>query len=508
MENVSSAVISILKSLNIDTLFVIPGSLMEILYDIAHDGSFNVISACHEEQLGYMAMGYYNSTGKMAAVMVSQGPGETNLITALATANREQIPVLVMSSFQKDKSKLYFQQTTGDFHNPDLFSLMTGVSDYCIRMETFLSENDISHIADEIRRNSGPSYIAVNNSHPGEEGILQEYAVHHETRQNEDLLGIIGSLVSGEEEAAFLIGAGAGDCTPGLVAKLQKFDCPIFYTLKAIDKFCTPYKNVMGRIGKMGSDCCNEYLSEKCTRLIVLGASLNSNTISKWYRKFMARNAVITHFGIEDTPVCESKEFYYYRFDGSGFSEKPIIAEQNEGSASPLNRVLHRGDEPKTFVFEAYRPAFIPHFSLQNDEKFMLCTGFGPLGSCISVAAGAALGDRNRLYIVTCGDGGWLFSGFTLLNLSRHDLPVFVIINVNKEYRTVADGQRKRIKQTIAADLFLPELSVTGEFFHLRTVFADNISDFQKAFDDFRHDRKPTVLFMEDKIYELNGKSE
>ena len=62
MENVSSAVISILKELKIDTLFVIPGSLMEILYDIANDGSFNVISACHEEQLGYMAMGYYNAT--------------------------------------------------------------------------------------------------------------------------------------------------------------------------------------------------------------------------------------------------------------------------------------------------------------------------------------------------------------------------------------------------------------------------------------------------------------
>ena len=508
MENVSSAVISILKKLKIDTLFVIPGSLMEILYDIANDGSFNVISACHEEQLGYMAMGYYNATGKMAAIMVSQGPGETNLITALATANREQVPMLVMSSFQNDRSKLYFQQTTGEFHNPDLFSLTTGVCDFCVRMETYLNEDDVKHIVGEVSKNNGPSYIAVNNSKEDEKGILQEYINTAEKRQNEDMLGIIGDIVKNCDNVAFVVGAGVGNAAAGVIAELQKYDCPIFYTLKAMDKFCIPYKNVMGRIGKMGNVGCNEYLAEKCCKLIVLGASLNSNTIAKWFRKFMARKGEIVHFGIEDTPVCKSKEFHYYKFDSNDFTGQPISGAPREASASPLDRVLHSGDELKSFVFEAYRPSFIPHFNLQDEEKFMLCTGFGPLGSCISVAAGAALADRNRIYVVTCGDGGWLFSGFTLLNLSRHNLPVFVIINVNKEYRTVADGQRNRINQTIAADLYLPELSVAGEFFHLRTVFADSIQDIQKAYDEFRCDRKPTVLFMEDKLYELNDKSE
>lgn len=508
MESLNSSIIVILKKLNVDTLFVIPGSLMEILYDIHNDGSFKIISAYHEEQLGYMAMGYYNATGKIPVIMVSQGPGETNLITSIATANREQIPMLIISSFQNDKSKLYFQQNTGDFHNPDVFSLMIGVCDLCWRIEKFLNDLEINHITNTIKKCSSPIYIAVNTSSARGVGIIQEYINIPNELKNENISSIIDNAVKKEIETAFLIGAGVGDSTFRLIAELQKYDCPIFYTIKAMDRFNNNYKNVMGRIGKMGNTDCNIYLSEKCNQLIVFGASLNSNTIAKWFKKFIIRNGKLIHIGIEDTPVCDTKQFYYYKFDKNSFNGIPLLGTSKSIHTTPLTRILHSGNESKTFVFEAYNSTFVPYFNTQKDEKFLMCVGFGPLGSCISMATGASIGDNKRLYIVTCGDGGWLFSGFTLLNLSKLKLPILVIININKEYRTVADGQRKRISRSIATDLFLPNLKSTGDFFYIETAFADTIQDFEKAYSKFRSNKQPMILFIKDEIYEVKDKGE
>ena len=95
--NSEHSIIDILKNINCDTVFVIPGSLTNILYEL-DTNNIRIINAFHEEQLGFMAIGYYLQTGKIPVIIVSQGPGETNLVTSIASAYREQIPILISLS--------------------------------------------------------------------------------------------------------------------------------------------------------------------------------------------------------------------------------------------------------------------------------------------------------------------------------------------------------------------------------------------------------------------------
>ena len=126
--NSEHSIIDILKNINCDTVFVIPGSLTNILYEL-DTNNIRIINAFHEEQLGFMAIGYYLQTGKIPVIIVSQGPGETNLVTSIASAYREQIPILILSAFQNDESQVYFQQTSGNYHTPNICGIMQNITD-------------------------------------------------------------------------------------------------------------------------------------------------------------------------------------------------------------------------------------------------------------------------------------------------------------------------------------------------------------------------------------------
>ena len=143
--NSEYSIIDILKNINCDTVFVIPGSLINILYEL-DTNNIRIVNSLHEEQLGFMAIGYYLQTGKIPVIIVSQGPGETNLVTAIASAYREQIPILILSAFQNDETQVYFQHTLGNYHTPNICGIMKNITEAYFLVEKKLGNEDFSKI--------------------------------------------------------------------------------------------------------------------------------------------------------------------------------------------------------------------------------------------------------------------------------------------------------------------------------------------------------------------------
>lgn len=501
MERIISAVPEILQRLDITTVFVIPGSLMEVLSELDEDPKINLVTAYHEEQLGFMAIGYYQMTGRPAAIMVSQGPGETNLTTALACAYREQIPVIVISSFQSDTSRYYFQDTSGTRHSPNVRGIMECVTGTCFQISRELDDKDITEICRSISVTSLPVYIAVDTNKTHDIGIFSRVEKVFQREDDVDIKDFLHSAAQADH-TAFLVGNGIRNSAAEILSMLFMYKLPVFTTLKAADIVTSSYAYSGGHVGFMGKPEANEYLAQHCMQLIALGTSLSENTLAKWYRPFSEREGTIVQIGAEQTLEIPGIKYACYHFsvhpDRNAVLGKGISSVSSNG----FEQILHSGTAKRCFVLEAYRRPFISTLSLRAGERLLMCGGFGALGSSISMATGAAVGNLDYIYVVFCGDGGFMFSGMTAMNISRLNLPVMIVINVNHEYRTVADSQRKRMGRAVATELVLPGIEYSEQFWNIPTYCARTLEAFEGIFSKFQSERTPVIVCIDDSLYE------
>lgn len=499
--NEKRLVSDLLRAINPEVVFVIPGSLLEILDDI-DDAKTKIITAYHEEQLGYMAIGYYYETKRIPIIIVSQGPGETNLITSISTAYREQIPMLIVSAYKNDPSRVYFQQSSGQCHTPNVYGMMKNITERCYKTEKTLLEKEYSYLRDIIHKSRYPIYLCVNEADKNNVGIIKETINFCD---DENCILDYEKLFHNfrdKKNVGVVIGYGANKIFEYLIFLSQKYQYHIFTTLKATEFVKGNTKRYLGHIGVMGSDVANDYLKDKCEILLAFGTSLSSNSLGKWFKGFSNRRASLIHVNKESTLEYSNINFYKTDLEEINYAEYEIEKLSDKNSCNRLVESLHIEHIERTFILEAYKANFISNLVLKDYESIMMVGGFGPLGSSISIAVGAALAHKNKRYIVLCGDGGFLFSGMTLLNVVRYELPILIVINVNNEYKTVADGQRKRVNRTIATDLYAPNYSLISDFFKISQKEIKTIEEFRDAYAGFLKHGKPMIIFTDDEIYD------
>ena len=499
--NSEHSIIDILKNINCDTVFVIPGSLINILYELDAN-NIRIINAFHEEQLGFMAIGYYLQTGKIPVIIVSQGPGETNLVTSIASAYREQIPILILSAFQNDESQVYFQQTSGNYHTPNICGIMKNITEAYFLVEKKLDNEDFSKIIKTINHSKYPIYIGINENFNNKKGIIK-YKINIKNQENNFYKAIdMLNKYKNRNNVVVLIGAGAKGICKEIVQLAMQYKYKIVTTLKSLNLVKTHSKDYLGHIGIMGHDEANLFLSEHCEVIFSFGSSLSENSLAKWFDNFLQRNGLLININAEDTLKYKNRVFIPTNFLNSHNNYYVESSNHNKITMNKLFNVLHKRTESRTYILESYKKKFISSLILNENEKIMMVGGFGPLGSSISIGIGASLANSNMHYIVLCGDGGFLFSGMTVLNIVKYRLPILILINVNGEYRTVADGQRKKINKTIATDLQLPNIEHTQNYFGIKHICISKVEEFEVVYDIFLQNHEPIIVFAPDTIYE------
>jgi possible thiamine pyrophosphate enzyme len=499
--NSEHSIIDILKNINCDTVFVIPGSLTNILYEL-DTNNIRIINAFHEEQLGFMAIGYYLQTGKIPVIIVSQGPGETNLVTSIASAYREQIPILILSAFQNDESQVYFQQTSGNYHTPNICGIMKNITEAYFLVEKKLGNEDFSKIIGTINHCKYPIYIGINENFNSKKGIIK-YEINIKNQENNFYKAIdILNKYKSRNNVVVLIGAGAKGICKEIVQLAMQYKYKIVTTLKSINLVKTYSKDYLGHIGIMGHDEANLFLSEHCEVIFSFGSSLSGNSLAKWFDNFLQRNGLLININAEDTLKYKNRVFIQTNLPNSPNNCYVESSSHNKITMNKLFNVLHAKTESRTYILESYKKKFISSLILNESEELMMVGGFGPLGSSISIGIGASLANSNIHYIVLCGDGGFLFSGMTILNIVKYKLPILILINVNGEYKTVADGQRKKINKTIATDLQLPNIEYTQNYFGIKHTYISKVEEFEVVYDTFLQNHEPIIVFAPDTIYE------
>lgn len=484
-----------LRQAGIRTLFTIPGSLMPLLHE-SRSAGLRLYTSTHEESLGYMAIGYYEATGEPAALLVTQGPGATNLATPLACAWRDHTPVVVLTACPPNAEQICLQDSSGRFGTPNVRSMLTPVTERRFRLDA--ETRDLVELTAALQAMSRPVLIEV-ASQAGN-CRWEPSAPAPLPAPSWELLAAIGDFAGPRH--TLLLGAGARHLNvAGLIAAAQARRVTLATTLRAMDLLPRSAVGRLGTVGVLGDPGGNRHLAERCEKLIVVGASLNRMTTEPWIGALRKRDATIVHLGHSGTAAVGAKSFCTdTNLAGAQIPTGEPLHIESCAPDSPLWQARRTVEARVTYSIETLRGSFVRDAPWLAGDRVLSSASHGPLGLAISLAAGSALGAPDRRHVVLCGDGGLLFSGHTFLTLRRYSLPVAVVVFVNGEYRTVADAQRRRLGDAICTDLVLPNLKLLARAWGVAYRNARTAPELTAALIGFYANPVPTLIETVDEV--------
>ncbi len=456
--NGAEIVIECLKEQGVDTVFGYPGGAILNVYDelYKHRDEIRHILTSHEQGASHAADGYARATGKVGVCLATSGPGATNLVTGIATAYMDSIPVVAItcnvgvSLLGKDS-----------FQEIDITGITLPITKY-----NFIVK-DVADLADTIRKafriaksgRPGPVLIDipkdVTSNVTEYEYKAAEQPARAEVQITQEELDSALAMIRESRRPMIFVGGGAvlSDASDELFEFVGKVDAPVTDTLMGKGAFPGTDPRYTGMLGMHGTKASNYSVSE-CDLLIVVGARFsdrvtgNTETFAKNAKILqididpaeMNKNIIITQ-GIEGDvkkvlellnknldqqehrewieKVEEYKEKYPLKYHPEGLTGPFIVEEiyrQTKGEALIVTEV----GQHQMWAAQYYKYTK-PHTLLTSG-------GLGTMGYGLGAALGAKTGCPDKTVINIAGDGCFRMNMNEIATAVRHHIPVIQVV--------------------------------------------------------------------------------
>ena len=478
-------VIECLKEQGVDVVFGYPGGSILNVYDALYNHSdeiFHVLTS-HEQGAAHAADGYARATGKVGVCMATSGPGATNLVTGIATAYMDSVPMVAITCnvtlplLGKDS-----------FQEVDIAGVKMPITKHGYIVK------DVNILADTLRKafhiaksgRPGPVLVditkdvtAASCEYTPKEPESVERAGHY---TQEDLDAAL-EVISKAKKPYIYLGGGAilSGASEEVRAFAKKLDSPVCDTLMgkgAYDGYDPLYT---GMIGMHGTKTSNLGVSE-CDLLVALGARFSDRVIGN--ASLFAKNAKILHIDIDAAEInknihadvsivgdlkdvltkliarmeqmhhpewtahiLELKEKYPLKYDDSQLSCPYIIEE--------LDRIT-KGNAIITTDVGQHQMWAAQYYHYTKPRTFLSSGGLGTMGYGIGACIGAKTGCPDKICVNIGGDGCFRMNLIELATASRYQIPIIQIIINNhvlgmvRQWQTLFYG--KRYSQTVLED--------------------------------------------------------
>ena len=537
----SQIVIECLLEQGVDTVFGYPGGAILNIYDALYKNSNRIrhILTAHEQGASHAADGYARSTGKVGVCMATSGPGATNLVTGIATAYMDSIPVVAITCnvTQAQLGKDSFQEID-----------ITGVT-MPITKHNFMVR-DVNDLADTIRKafhiaksgRPGPVLIDI----PKDVTASQtEYEpVNPETLNFDIPLKIIHSpskeqilnaiKMIDEAERPFIYAGGgvqiAGACEE-LKSLAEKANIPVSMSLMGKAVFPNKHPLSMGMIGMHGTYVANT-ACDKCDLLLAIGCRFSDRVIGD--PKKFAGNAKILQIDIDPAEVNKMIEV-----DNALIGDiKQILAEiSSKIQKKEPGKWNEQVNEWKKIVPPSYNkkqdlsPKFIfeyvnskvkqdtiittevgqhqmwtaQFYDFMQPRTFLTSGGLGTMGYGTGAAIGAQFANPEKTIVHFAGDGSFRMNCNELATIQHYELPIIIVVLDNHALGNVRMWQtlfyEKRYSNTTLD--FGPDWEKLAFAYGIQGYHVKNEEEFKKAFDDALKSKKPAVIDAEIYIDEM-----
>ena len=478
-------VIECLKEQGVDVVFGYPGGSILNVYDALYkhsDEIFHVLTS-HEQGAAHAADGYARATGKVGVCMATSGPGATNLVTGIATAYMDSVPMVAITCnvtlplLGKDS-----------FQEVDIAGVTMPITKHGYIVK------DVNILADTLRKafhiaksgRPGPVLVditkdvtAASCEYTPKKPESVERAGHY---TQEDLDAAL-EVISKAKKPYIYLGGGAilSGASEEVRAFAKKLDSPVCDTLMgkgAYDGYDPLYT---GMIGMHGTKTSNLGVSE-CDLLVALGARFSDRVIGN--ASLFAKNAKILHIDIDAAEInknihadvsivgdlkdvltkliarmeqmhhpewtahiLELKEKYPLKYDDSQLSCPYIIEE--------LDRIT-KGNAIITTDVGQHQMCAAQYYHYTKPRTFLSSGGLGTMGYGIGACIGAKTGCPDKICVNIGGDGCFRMNLIELATASRYQIPIIQIIINNhvlgmvRQWQTLFYG--KRYSQTVLED--------------------------------------------------------
>ncbi len=522
----SEIIIECLKEQGVDTVFGYPGGTILNVYDALykHQDEINHILTSHEQGAAHAADGYARATGKVGVCMATSGPGATNLVTGIATAYMDSIPLVAITAnvgvslLGKDS-----------FQEIDIAGVVMPITKH-----SFIVKN-VHELADTIRRafkiaqtgRPGPVLVDVTKDVTANVADFEPKAPEPIERKvtsiKADDLDMAIKMIE-KAEKPFII-AGGGVITAGASDELKKFaekiDAPVCDTLMGKGAFDGTDERYTGMIGMHGTKVSN-FAVNKADLVVVVGARFSDRVIGN-ASKF-AVNAKIIHIDVDEAEIdknilvecsvvgdakevlkmlatrIKASEKPEWRAEVDALKEQyPCVDDYNEFSGPGIiNKIYEvtKGKATITTDVGQHQMWAAQHYKYSHPRQLLSSGGLGTMGFGVGACIGAKVGMPENITINIAGDGCFRMNLNEIATAARYNIPIIQVVINNHVLGMVRQWQTlfydKRYSNTILNDnvdfvKVADALGATG----IRTT---NLAEFEDALNKAIEMNKPVVI--------------
>lgn len=537
----SQIVIECLLEQGVDTVFGYPGGAILNIYDALYKNSNRIrhILTAHEQGASHAADGYARSTGKVGVCMATSGPGATNLVTGIATAYMDSIPVVAITCnvTQAQLGKDSFQEID-----------ITGVT-MPITKHNFMVR-DVNDLADTIRKafhiaksgRPGPVLIDIPKDVTASQA---EYEPVNPETLNFDIPSkiihspskdqILNAIKMIDEAERPFIYAGGGVQIAGACEELkslaEKANIPVSMSLMGKAVFPNKHPLSMGMIGMHGTYVANT-ACDKCDLLLAIGCRFSDRVIGD--PKKFAGNAKILQIDIDPAEVNKMIEVDNALIGDIKQILSEIASKIQKKDPGKWNEQINewkkiippsynkKQDLSPKFIFEyvnskvkqdtiittevgQHQMWTAQFYDFMQPRTFLTSGGLGTMGYGTGAAIGAQFANPEKTIVHFAGDGSFRMNCNELATIQHYELPIIIVVLDNHALGNVRMWQtlfyEKRYSNTTLD--FGPDWEKLAFAYGIQGYHVKNEEEFKKAFDDALKSKKPAVIDAEIYIDEM-----
>ena len=483
--NGSEIVVECLKEQGVDTVFGYPGGSILNIYDALykHSDEIRHILTSHEQGAAHAADGYARATGKVGVCMATSGPGATNLVTGIATAFMDSVPMVAITA-----NVTLPMLGKDSFQEVDIAGVTMPITKHGYIVKNVEDLAPTLRRAFAIARSGRPGPVLVDITKDVTAAVCEYTPMPPEEVEpvyscTEEELEQAVKYIEAAERPYIYLGGGAilsGACEE-VAAFAELIDAPVCDTLMGKGGFNGRSERYTGMIGMHGTKASNLGVS-KCDLLIALGARFSDRVIGN-PRKF-AENAKILHIDIDAAEINKNirvdaglvgdlklilrelnkrlsrQEHGQWMQEIAGLKEKyPLRYDETRLSCPYVMEVIDKvteGDALITTDVGQHQMWAAQYYRYTKPRTFLSSGGLGTMGYGLGACIGAQVGQPDKICINIAGDGCFRMNMNELATASRYNIPVIqVVINNHvlgmvRQWQTLFYG--KRYSQTVLRD--------------------------------------------------------
>ena len=527
----AQAVLECLREQGVDTIFGYPGGVLLPLYDALYDEKeIKSILVTHEQNCAHAADGYARATGKVGVCMATSGPGATNLVTGIATAFMDSVPMVAITA-QVDTTLL----GRDSFQEIDILDITMPITKHNFKIKDARKLIDTIRQAFDIARSGrrGPVLVDIPRDIFLAEVEYNFKAVEEKVAGKPDADFVICAAEAAEEIAkaerpAVIVGGGAvaAEASKEIIQFIEKFNLPVVNTLMGIGAVPISHPQNLGFAGMHGKKAANSTIAA-ADLIIAIGSRFGDRQTGNVNKYTQSKKFI--HIDIDPAEIDKNIEGSL----GLAGDMKVILKllMRHDFIMSRVNwwQQIHAWQEEFEYDYQVNRLT-VPwamhqvakktagknyayatdvgqhqmwaalHLRIEEPRTWFTSGGLGTMGFGLPAAMGAQIAfGKNRRVICVSGDGGIKMTGNEYYTIARLKLPIISLIINNSSLGMIRQLQKVNYKERYIACEFeyQPDYVAYAQSFGIKAESVSTQEEFAHALSKALEDTEnPRVIVL------------